>query len=158
MEALVTARILHVLSVVLWIGGVWFVTTIIFPSVLETDCDEASIKLFERIEGRFAGQARIVTLVTGLSGLYMLYAANLWSLFFSAGYWWFYAMSLVWLAFTLILFVLEPLFLHRWFIESVKLSPQTTFRRMNRLHWVLLVVSLVTIVAAVAGSHGWLWL
>ncbi len=158
MEAFVVARIVHVLGVVLWIGGVWFVTTVIFPSVIESGFDEASVNLFERIENRFSWQARIVTLVTGLSGLYMLYAADLWSLFFDAGYWWFYAMVLVWLLFTVMLFVLEPLFLHRWFIESVHRSPQATFRKMNRLHWVILVLSMVTIAGAVAGGHGWLWL
>jgi hypothetical protein len=29
---------------------------------------------------------------------------------------------------------------------------------MNWLHWVMLVLSLVTIAGTVAGSHGWLWL
>jgi uncharacterized membrane protein len=154
----VAARIVHVLGVVLWIGGVWFVTTVIIPSVIEDDCGKESIKLFERVEGRFAWQSRVVVLITGLSGLYLLYVADAWSLFLNASYWWFFAMSLVWLVFTLLLFVLEPLFLHRWFMSSIKRAPQTTFRRMKRLHWVMLVLSLVTIAAAVGGSHGWLWL
>ena len=158
MEAVAIARIVHVLGVVLWIGGVWFVTTVIIPSVIENDCDEDSVRLFERVEARFAWQARVVTLLTGFSGFYMLYAADSWSLFLNASYWWFYAMSLVWLAFTLLLFVFEPLFLHRWFVRAVKRAPQTTFRRMNWLHWVMLTLSLVTIAGAVAGSHGWFWL
>ncbi len=156
MEAFAVARIVHVLSVVLWIGGVWFVTTIIIPSVIKNNCDADSVKLFERVEARFSWQAKATVLLTGLSGLYMLYAANLWSLFLSASYWWFYAMSLVWLAFTLMLFVFEPLFLHRWFARALQHSPQATFRRINWLHWVLLTLSLVTIAGAVAGSHGWL--
>jgi uncharacterized membrane protein len=158
MEAAAVARIAHVLGVVLWIGGVWFVTTVIIPSVIENGCDEDSMKLFERVEGRFSWQARVIVLVTGLSGFYMLYAADSWSLFLNPGYWWFYAMSLVWLAFTVVLFVLEPLFLHRWFARAVQQAPQATFRRMRWLHWVMLTFSLVAIVGAVAGSHGWLWL
>jgi uncharacterized membrane protein len=158
MEAVAFARIVHVLGVVLWIGGVWFVTTVIFPSVIESEFSEDSVKLFERIEGRFAWQSRVVVSMTGLSGFYMLYVTDSWPLFLDASYWWFYAMSLVWLVFTLLLFVLEPLFLHRWFVGAVKRAPQTTFRRMNWLHWVMLVLSLVTIAGAVAGSHGWFWL
>lgn len=158
MEVVAFARIAHVLSVVLWIGGVWFVTTVIIPSVIDSDCDEESVKLFERIEVRFAWQAKAVTLVTGLSGFYMLYAADSWSLFLDTGYWWLYGMLLVWFAFTLLLFVLEPLFLHRWFNKAVARAPRATFRRMHRLHRGILILSLVTIAGAVAGSHGWFWL
>ncbi len=157
MEVVAFARIAHVLSVVLWIGGVWFVTTIIIPSVIDSDCDEESVKLFERIEVRFSWQAKAVTLVTGLSGFYMLYAADSWALFLDAGYWWFYGMLLVWFVFTLLLFVLEPLFLHRWFNKAVVRAPRATFRRMHRLHQGILMLSLVTIAGAVAGSHGWFW-
>ncbi len=41
MEVVTIASIVHVLGVVLWIGGVWFVTTVIIPSVIEKDCDRA---------------------------------------------------------------------------------------------------------------------
>ena len=33
-------------------------------------------------------------------------------------------------------------------------APERTFRRIERLHWVLLTVSLLTVLGAVAGSHG----
>ena len=158
MEAVAFARIVHVLGVVIWIGGVWFVTTIIIPSVIENDCDEDSVKFFERVEGRFSWQARAAVLLTGLSGIYMLYATSAWSLFFSTSHWWLYAMSLVWLVFALMLFVLEPLFLHQWFARAIRRAPQAAFRRINWLHWVMLLLSLITIAGAVAGSHGWLWL
>jgi uncharacterized membrane protein len=158
MEAVAFARIVHLLGVVIWIGGVWFVTTIIIPSVVEKGCDKESVQLFARLEARFSLHARAAVLLTGLSGLYMLYMTDSWSLFLSIGYWWLFSMSLVWLIFTLMLFVLEPLFLHRWFASAVKTSPQVAFERINRMHWVLLLLSLLTIAGAVAGSHGWLWL
>jgi uncharacterized membrane protein len=158
MEAVAFARIVHVLGVVLWIGGVWFTTTVMIPSVLTNKCDAGSMKLFEQMEARFSWQARVAVLLTGLSGIYMLYAANAWSLFLSTSYWWFYAMSLVWLIFMLMLFVFEPLFLHQWFARAIKRAPEATFQRINIMHWVLLTLSLVTVAGAVAGSHGWLWL
>jgi len=157
MEAAAVARVIHVLGVVLWIGGVWFVTTIIIPIVIENDFRRDSIDMFERVEHKFAWQVRAVALATGLSGLFMLYVTDSWALFLDPRYWWYHAMSLIWLAFMMLLFVLEPLFLHRWFMQAIHRDPQSTFRRMNRLHWVLLTLSLLTIAAAVAGSHGWFW-
>jgi hypothetical protein len=67
-----------------------------------------------------------------------------------------HAMVAVWLLFTLMLFVAEPLFLHRWFLEAATRHPERTFRRIERLHWVLLTISLLTVLGAVAGSHGFL--
>ena len=72
-DLFVLARVMHVLGVVLWIGGVAFVTTVLLPS-LRCNTDPARrLELFENLEGRFAWQARIVTLVTGITGFYMLH-------------------------------------------------------------------------------------
>jgi hypothetical protein len=67
-----------------------------------------------------------------------------------------HAMVLVWALFTLMLFVLEPLFLHRRFIERARRDADATFARVTRMHWILLVLSLITVAGAVAGSHGYL--
>jgi hypothetical protein len=79
---------------------------------------------------------------------------DLWFRFADASWWWMHAMVAVWAVFTLMLFVAEPLFLHRWFRETAQLAPEKTFRRIERLHWLLLTISLVTVLGAVAGSHG----
>ncbi|CEN34599.1 conserved exported hypothetical protein [Capnocytophaga canimorsus] len=34
-------------------------------------------------------------------------------------------------------------------------NPAKTFQIMHRAHWFLLIISLITLIAAVAGSHGW---
>ncbi len=57
--------------------------------------------------------------------------------------------------FTLVLFVLEPLFLHRLFLRKAVENPEKTFRIIQTMHWVLLSISLITVFGAVAGSHGW---
>jgi hypothetical protein len=64
------------------------------------------------------------------------------------------AMVLVWALFTLMLFILEPLVLHRWFEQRARHDPAGTLTLIVRMHWLLLVVSLLTIAGAVAGSHG----
>jgi hypothetical protein len=56
------------------------------------------------------------------------------------------------------LFVAEPLILHRWLLARAKVEPEATFRLVERFHRILLTLSLITIVGAVAGSHGLLLL
>jgi peptidoglycan biosynthesis protein MviN/MurJ (putative lipid II flippase) len=65
-----------------------------------------------------------------------------------------HAMVGIWLLFSLMLFVAEPLFLHHWFLVRAQPAPESTFQLAQGLHWFLLCVSLVTILGAVAGSHG----
>ena len=59
--------------------------------------------------------------------------------------------------FTLMLFVLEPFVLRRLFLRHAAKNPQKVFGWMQRMHWVLLLLSLLTVAGAVAGSHGWVW-
>jgi|SRR6185503_8721713 len=157
MGEITLARALHVFGVILWIGGVGFVTTVLLPAVRRLKSPGERLALFDAIERRFAWQARIATLLTGLTGLDMLVRLDLWDRFVSARYWWMHAMVLVWLLFTLMLFVAEPLFLHRWLIARATAKPEATFRLVERLHWLLLALSVITILGAVAGSHGLLF-
>jgi len=150
------ARVLHVLEVVVWIGGVAMVTTVLLPAVERLESPHERIELFERLEAGFARQARWTTLLTGLSGLYLVYALDAWARFAQPAFWWMHAMLLVWMVFTLMLFVLEPLYLHRWLRETARRNPEGVFVLIRRLHWFLLGISLITVAGAVAGSHGWL--
>jgi uncharacterized membrane protein len=149
------ARTLHVLGVVLWIGGVGFVTTVLLPAVRRIAEPARRVELFEAIERRFAWQARGTTLLVGITGLYLTATLDLWDRFLDAGFWWMHAMVLVWLIFSAMLFVAEPLFLDRWFQRAAAARPQATFRLIERLHRLLLAISLITVAGAVAGSHGW---
>ena len=156
MAELIIARIIHVLGVVLWIGGVAMVTTVLLPATRRIKSPEERVQFFERIEAGFARQARWTVLITGLSGFYLVYRLDAWGRFQQANYWWMHAMVLIWGLFTLMLFVLEPLWLHLRFERSAQSRPESTFRLIQRLHWLLLLISLLTIAGAVAGSHGWL--
>lgn len=153
-DYLVLARSLHVAGVVLWIGGVAFVTTVLVPALKNITDGTNKLDLFEQLEGRFAFQARIVTFITGMSGFYMLNAMNAWDRYQYLQYWWIHLMTLVWFIFTLVLFVLEPLVLHRWFREQAIKDSENAFAWLHRLHKVLLILSMLAIVGAVAGSHG----
>ena len=67
-----------------------------------------------------------------------------------------HAMVALWVVFTVMLFVIEPLFLHRSHEARARRDPERMFAFAARLHWVLLGASLLTAAAAVAGSHGYL--
>ena len=45
----------------------------------------------------------------------MTWAWDLWDRFHDAAFWWMGAMVAIWLIFTIMLFILKPVFLHRWF-------------------------------------------
>jgi uncharacterized membrane protein len=152
----VVARAVHVLAVVLWIGGVAFVTTVLIPALRRMPSEADRLELFEKLEGRFALQARVTTVLAGASGFYMLYVMQAFGRYLDPSYWWVHAMTLVWLAFTLVLFVLEPLFLHAWFAEAARRDSERAFRILHRMHWMLLTLSGIAIVGAVAGSRGYL--
>ena len=95
---------------------------------------------------------RIWVLLAGASGFWMTWRADLWSRFLDAHFWWMHAMVLVWLLFMIMLFVLEPLVLHRRMAESH--DPERDFARMQRVHLVLNILGIITVMGAVAGSHG----
>ena len=154
MDHAAIARAVHVLAVVLWIGGVSFVTTVLLPAIRHLTAPEERLTYFDRFERRFSWQARITTGLTGLSGLYVLVRFDPWGRFRFASFGWMHSMVLVWLLFTAVLFAAEPLILYRWLDTHAREKPEATFRLVEWLHWALLLLSAITIVGAVAGSHG----
>lgn len=154
LDAVALARALHVLAIVHWIGGVTMVSLVLLPGLMQAVPAAQRLELFERIEGRFAFQARISTVVAGLTGLYMTHALDAWSRFADLALWWMHAMVAIWAIFTVVLFIAEPLFLHRWFHDRATRDPDGTFRIVRKMHLVLLSISLITIGGAVLGAHG----
>ena len=130
------------------------VTMIVLPAVRRGDTGPNQLRVFETIERRFAWHARSAAVIVGLTGFYMTDKLDLWGRFRSGEFWWMHAMVCLWLLFTLVLFVAEPLFLHRWFHARASAAPDAAFSLMQRAHWLLLALSLITILGAVAGSQG----
>jgi hypothetical protein len=82
------ARALHVLAVVIWIGGVAMVTMILLPAVRRGDTGPNQLQVFEAIERRFAWHARSAVVIVGLTGFYMTDKLDLWGRFRSGEFWW----------------------------------------------------------------------
>jgi len=148
------ARAVHVLAVVHWIGGVAVVTTIVLPVARRLSNPKDAIAAFETFERRFARQVRVSILLVGLSGLYMLMKLDAWDRFLYASFWWMYLMVAMWVLFALMVYVLEPLVLHRLFHEFALRQTQRAFALAIRLHVIALFMSVLTIAAAILGAHG----
>ncbi len=155
-DDLALARALHILAVVVWIGGVSMATTVALPAVRRGALGADRLAAFHAFEQRFVWQARVAVVMVGLSGFYMVERLDLWSRFADAHFWWMHAMVLVWSLFFLVLFVGEPLVLHRYFPQWARRDPERAFAALHRVHVVLLMLAIVTIFGAMAGSHGWL--
>jgi uncharacterized membrane protein len=155
MDGIVAARALHVVVVVLWIGGVSLVTTVVLPAVRRGELGADGFAAFQSIERRFVRQARAAIIIVGASGFYMVARDNLWYRFREAEFWWMHAMVTVWLLFSIGLFVVAPFILHRYLHKLASTQPDRFFARLQWTHWALLVLSLGTIFGAVAGSRGW---
>ncbi|MBI3675476.1 MAG: hypothetical protein HY243_02540 [Proteobacteria bacterium] len=155
MDTLAIARILHILGVIIWIGGMAFVTLVVLPIAAKLPDSETRADMFERLERRFAWIARAAVLVVGISGTVMADGYGLWAQFIQASGWWLDAMAGWWIVFFLILFVAEPLFLHRRFSQFLRRDSDRALKFLTRAHWVLLLVSLCVVAAAVAGVHGY---
>ena len=157
MDEFVFARVLHVLGVILWVGGVAMVTTVLLPTLVRMQSPAEAMEIFVRFRQRFAAQVRYTTLIVGLSGFYMVYVLDVWQRFTQWQYWWMHTMVLIWLLFSVMLFVMEP----RGRRQQATVPAQTNvsaeaFVKIQRKHLFLLILSLITIAGAVAGSHGWL--
>ena len=151
------ARAAHVLAIVLWIGGVGFVTTVLFPAIRRSSAPGERLAAFVRFEHAFAWQARISVALAGASGLYMTWRLDAWSRFAAAGFWWMHAMVCVWALFALMLFVIEPLFMHRRLEAAIRDGgSDVLFDRLAWFHCVALALAVATVLGAVGGSHG-LW-
>lgn len=153
MDDLLLARALHVLSIVVWIGGLAFVTLVILPAAIRAPTAAAKLALFDAAEGPFSHIARIAVLLAGASGLWLSHRLDLWTRFSDASCWWMNAMAGLWVLFMIVLFIAEPLWLHRAFHRWALAEPHRAFAWALWLHRLLLLAATITIIGAVTGSH-----
>ena len=154
MNAFSIAIAIHIVAIVWWIGGVAMVTTVLLPAVRKMEDPGEGIAMFRRIEELFSWHARAATLLAAASGFYMVEQLGMWANFLEPAFWWLGAMVFVWGLFTLVLFVAEPLFLHRWLARQATRSPTRTLVLLQWLHWIALILSVVTILGATTSIHG----
>lgn len=133
----------HVLGVVWWIGGVSMVTATLLPIFNRLPPDER-VQRIKQLEHRFANQARVAVLVVGITGFWM------YSLVPDAiaQTWWVGLMLLVWVLFSVLLFIAEPLRL------PAKLGLIHKPAAFLGVHAVLLTLALAAVFCGVVGARG----
>jgi len=154
----IVMHIIHLLTVILWIGGLAFITTMVFPIIIRTKDPLGKVLLFQKIEHRFAGTARIYNLITGASGIIMVLLMGWQSALLTRQGLPLLIMALIWVFWFVMLFGLEPLvikkMLKRMMSNSDKMDIDAVFSRMNKMHWLLLVVSLLAATCGAIFAHG----
>ncbi len=144
---------IHVLGVVIWIGGVAFVTMIVFPMLLRMEGSLEKTILFQGIEHRFAKIAKISVAVVGITGTWMLRATGEWKTLFSAAGIGPTLMLIVWTFYVLVLLFEARLF-KVLFSAKAQQETSTIFFRLSVFHWVVLGLSLLAVSVGVWAGHG----
>jgi len=157
MNNLTIARAIHILSIMIWIGGVGFVTAVLIPTIRRSAHKKDQLSIFNAIENRFALIARFAVAITGISGIYMVYVLNAWDRFVEIRYFWIHAMVLLWLMFAIALFIIEPFFFKNHGRIVKDHHAITNLRKTEIVHWIIFILSLITIFFSVLGAHGFLY-
>ena len=157
MDDITIARAIHVLSIVIWMGGVSFVTLALIPTLRKSTFKDDQLAIFNAVENRFASIARFVVILAGVSGFYIIYKLNLWVRFTEIRNFWMHAMVFIWSVFVLALFVIEPIFIKNHGKSVKNGNDITNLRKTQIVHTIILTLSLITIVVSVLGAHGYFY-
>ena len=144
---------IHVVTIVLWIGGGSFVTIIVFPMLLRMEGSLEKVMFFQGVEHRFAKLAKIYVAIAGVTGFLILYLNNGYSLLFTREGIGLTLMLIAWVFYVLVLLFEKKIFL-KLFSQPEKLDTSQIFFRLSAFHWFVLGISLLAVAAGVWQGHG----
>src|SRR5574340_263214 len=101
-------HVIHLLTVILWIGGLAFVTSIVLPMAIKTPDALQKVLLFQRVEHRFAKTARIYNIITGATGFVMIFITGWYRMLFTRAGIPLTVMTMIWVFWFVMLWGLEP--------------------------------------------------
>ena len=146
--------IIHVICVIIWIGGVAFVTIVIFPMLYRTEGSLEKALLFQGVEHRFAGMVKWLIAVVGATGFWLLSDKYGFAVLFQARGLGILIMLIAWAFYTGVLLSERKIFA-RIFADPEKIDMDRALRIINMMHWFLLTVSFTAVAAGVwFGHHG----
>ncbi len=144
--------IIHVICVIIWIGGVTFVTTVIFPMMYKTEGSLEKALLFQRVEHRFAGMVKWLIGITGVTGFWLLssrYGIGILTTARGIGV---VIMLFAWSLYTGVLLSERKVFA-KIFADPEKIDMDKALKMINAMHWMLLTVSFSAVAAGVWFAH-----
>ena len=143
---IVIATMLHIMSVVVWIGGVTFVTLITFPMILRMDKSLEMVMMFQGTEHRFVKIAKAMVILAGLSGFYLLYEKGLSTPVI--------IMIVIWSVYASLIFGLEKIIFAKLFGKPEdQTDTKKIFKILQIFHWIVLGLSFLAIGAGVYEAH-----
>jgi uncharacterized membrane protein len=143
---------IHVIAVVLWIGGVSFVTVVVFPMIMRMDNSLEKVLFFQGTEHRFAKIAKTCVVVVGLTGGYLLHLTGEWKGLFTMVGIGPTIMLLVWSFYVLVLLFERNIF-KAMFKGEAQHDTQKVFVRLTVFHWVVMGLSMIAIGIGVYAGH-----
>ncbi len=144
--------IIHVICVIVWIGGVSFVTTVIFPMMYRTEGSLEKALLFQGVEHRFAGMVKWLIAAVGVTGFWLLSAKYSFSIIFEPHGFGILIMLFAWTLYTVILLSERKIF-GRIFADPEKIDMNKALKMINAMHWCLLIISFSAVAGGVWFGH-----
>lgn len=144
---------IHVIGVVIWIGGVAFVTTTVFPMIMRMEGSIEKVLFFQGVEHRFAKIAKAMVALVGLSGTWLLQLTGEWDILFSLNGIGPTVMLVVWTFYVLVLLFEARLF-KVIFGGGAQQDTAKVFFHLTVFHWVILGLSLFAVLVGVWSGHG----
>jgi uncharacterized membrane protein len=144
--------IIHVICVIIWIGGVAFVTMVIFPMVYRTEGSLEKALLFQGVEHRFAGMVKWLIALVGATGVWMLSAKYGFTILLQPRGFGILIMLFAWTLYTAVLLFERTIF-GKLFADPEKIDMHKALRMINAMHWLLLVISFSAVAGGVWFGH-----
>lgn len=135
--------IIHVLSVVFWIGGVGFATMVIFLAIQGIEDPIARVQTFLGIEKRFQRFAKGYVITAGVTGIMLFFRRGGFEAFSDGSALMLGFKIFVLLTFLALLFGAEKRLMK--ILVSQQTAPDNAFIRMSVFHWFMLSLSIVAI-------------
>jgi len=142
----------HVLAVVVWIGGVAFVTAIVFPVLGRMEDSMAKVSFFMGFEKRFQFLAKILVIIAGATGILLFFERGGFGSLTNTeallmGYKFF-----VWVLYFALLFGAEKRLMAT--LVSSNTPVEKAFKRLTLFHWVVLILSLLAVISGIRLVRG----
>jgi uncharacterized membrane protein len=149
---LTSLLIIHVVGVIIWIGGVTFVTTVIFPMMYKTEGSLEKALLFQRVEHRFSGMVKWLLTIVGLTGFILLSAKYGFALLSKREGFGVLIMLSAWSFYAVILLFERKIFA-KIFADPEKINMNRALKLINGMHWVILSLSFLAVATGVWFGH-----
>lgn len=145
--------IIHIICVIVWIGGVTFVTTVIFPMMYKTEGSLEKALMFQRVEHRFSGMVKWLIAIVGITGFWMLSAKYGFGILSQTRGIGIAIMIFAWALYTTVLMFERKIF-GRIFADPEKMDMDQALRLINIMHWFLVIISYLAVAGGVWVEQG----